>query len=835
MQIVRHGIENGFQRMENLPGRIFCLLVLFLAFTALEAKGQEADSTRTEAGEGMHYDLKEVVVKGSVPQITQSGDTAIINPSAYHTPKDAYLKDLVKRVPGLTYDEKDGTISFQGKPIQEILVNGRKFFSQNLKVPVENLPLNLVSRLKVYNRQTDREKMLGIRSTTPYYVLDLQTKKEMNRTFMNSAAIGGGTKGKKLGELNSDYFSNDGENLSFHATGGNQYNTDRYRGSALNSIQMNFTHSFKQNLILMASAGYQRQKTGNEGASYQEEYLQENDRYSLSQYSSRNDNRNVNASINFNWTISKKSSLTLDAGYGFSQSRTSSQNRNALFTRSIDNPDLRNPFPFFDHMADSLKVNDNHAASTSRQKSQDYRISLNYIQRIGSKGTALNLFAEQNGTFNRQSGTDDNTLTLYQSAATPSRIYHRTLNPSKDQNLRTGLTLVQPIGKKLKAQLTYAYSQRRNEDNRLTFSQENTPVDSLSGDNHSLIKEQQIEATLNYSLSDTWQIDLGGRILPGIRQLTGEVYHQPVDTLAHLTNYNGSLRIERTKEKSQFSFTYNIDGTQPELSSLIPLADHTNPLYITKGNPDLKPSWRHAWSLAFNKYASGISLQANASLTQHAMSQATIYDAQTGIRTSLPMNVEGNWNGGVYGNWWKTFGMFQVATNANVNFTRSASLIDETGEGLQQNIIRSLYTNLALRGGFSPSWGSFMLSEMYSFNRSVNSLRKLSDHTHSLMTAFNAFANLPFGLQLQTDFTHTYRSGDNLSSSDRHQFRWNFSATYRFLKGRKMELTLAWKDILNKANIYYRSSSANGFSSNYTPQLRSYLLCTLRYRFQVVK
>ena len=39
----------------------------------------------------------------------------------------AYLEDLVKRVPGLVYNKKDNSLTYNGQPISEINVNGEAF------------------------------------------------------------------------------------------------------------------------------------------------------------------------------------------------------------------------------------------------------------------------------------------------------------------------------------------------------------------------------------------------------------------------------------------------------------------------------------------------------------------------------------------------------------------------------------------------------------------------------------------------------------------------------------------------------------------------------------
>lgn len=54
-------------------------------------------------------------------------------------------------------------------------------------------------------------------------------------------------------------------------------------------------------------------------------------------------------------------------------------------------------------------------------------------------------------------------------------------------------------------------------------------------------------------------------------------------------------------EKKEARITFNYDGRtrQPSLSDLMPLTDNSNPLYITRGNPDLKQMFAHSMRISF--------------------------------------------------------------------------------------------------------------------------------------------------------------------------------------------------------------------------------------------
>ena len=115
----------------------------------------------------------EVVVTAAMKEVEMKGDTMVINANAFKTPEGAYLEELLKRVLGLEYDKQNKTITYNGLPIHEINVNGESFFGGNSTLALENLPAKLVSKIKVYDKRSELEKITKVRKGGENYVLDL--------------------------------------------------------------------------------------------------------------------------------------------------------------------------------------------------------------------------------------------------------------------------------------------------------------------------------------------------------------------------------------------------------------------------------------------------------------------------------------------------------------------------------------------------------------------------------------------------------------------------------------------------------------------------------------
>ena len=116
--------------------------------------------------------LKEAVVVAEAPQVTVVEDTLMYNSSAYRTPEGAMLEELVKKLPGAEIDD-DGNVKINGKELKKIMVDGKEFFGGDVKTGLKNLPVDMVDKLKTYDKKSDLARVTGIDDGEEETVLDL--------------------------------------------------------------------------------------------------------------------------------------------------------------------------------------------------------------------------------------------------------------------------------------------------------------------------------------------------------------------------------------------------------------------------------------------------------------------------------------------------------------------------------------------------------------------------------------------------------------------------------------------------------------------------------------
>lgn len=177
--------------------------LLKASYTGMQSVFRKLDSNASTINLGSilleeGIELGEVTVNARMRDVDQVGDTTVINAAAYKTPEGSYLETLVKRIPGMEYDSETKTLKYNGLPINEINVNGEAFFSGDNKMALENLPVELISKIKVYDKKSKLEKLTGVSTGKENYVLDLQTKEEFNGTLLASGKAGYGNNNKRI-------------------------------------------------------------------------------------------------------------------------------------------------------------------------------------------------------------------------------------------------------------------------------------------------------------------------------------------------------------------------------------------------------------------------------------------------------------------------------------------------------------------------------------------------------------------------------------------------------------------------------------------------------------
>ncbi|MDE6271080.1 MAG: hypothetical protein K2M12_09545, partial [Muribaculaceae bacterium] len=103
--------------------------------------------------------LRDVIVQA--PDIYAKGDTLVFNVERYATAKDNAIIDIIKRLPGIKV-EKDGTIKYQGKPINKFYIDGNDFIGGQYGLATNNISHKDVKSVEVLENHQPVKALEGI-------------------------------------------------------------------------------------------------------------------------------------------------------------------------------------------------------------------------------------------------------------------------------------------------------------------------------------------------------------------------------------------------------------------------------------------------------------------------------------------------------------------------------------------------------------------------------------------------------------------------------------------------------------------------------------------------
>jgi hypothetical protein len=178
--------------------------------------------------------VDDVTVNTKRPPVTINNDTLEFNAENFKTQPNAVVEDMLKKMPGVTV-ETDGTIKVNGQTVKRVLVNGKEFFTGDVKMATKNLSADAVDKVQVFDKQGDQAAFTGVDDGNAEKTINLKLKKDKANALFGKIAAGAGTDKRYDVQGNINKFKSD-EQLSFI---GMSNNTNR-QGFSITDI-LNFT------------------------------------------------------------------------------------------------------------------------------------------------------------------------------------------------------------------------------------------------------------------------------------------------------------------------------------------------------------------------------------------------------------------------------------------------------------------------------------------------------------------------------------------------------------------------------------------------------------------
>ena len=709
--------------------------------------------------------LKEAVVVAEAPQVTVVEDTLMYNSSAYRTPEGAMLEELVKKLPGAEIDD-DGNVKINGKELKKIMVDGKEFFGGDVKTGLKNLPVDMVDKLKTYDKKSDLARVTGIDDGEEETVLDLTVKKGMNQGWFGNADLGAGTKDRYTGRMMLNRFI---DNTQFSIIGSaNNVNDQGFSGggggprwrsnNGLNATKMlGATFATQTNKIeLGGSVRYNFQDGDISSINSSERFLQNGNSYSNSNNKNRNKGTNVNADFRMEWKPDTLTNIIFRPNFSYGRTNNASLSESGTFNEDpfnlVANP---NDYLNFDNLSDDplkdIRVNATNSASLSKGNSLSGNATLQVNRKLNNKGRNL--------TFRGVFGYGDNDNDQYTQSETR---YYQLLNhlggdsilyrnqyittPTHNYNYTAQVTYSEPIAKATFLQFSYQFQYKYSKSDKTTFDLLDYPdwtiggtlpsgyeahaVDSLSKNAEYRYYNHDASVGLRF-IRQKYQLNVGMSFQPQNSTLSYKKGDYMIDTTRTVFNFapNMDLRF-RFSKVSQLRFTYRGRSSQPTMENLLPITDNSNPLNIRMGNPGLKPSFAHTMRLFYNTYNAekqrGIMTHFSFTATQNSISKSTRYNEETGGLITRPENINGNWNAfGLFGfNTALRNKKYTINTFTNINYQNNvAFLYNQDTKNNDRNTSTGLMLGERVTGSYRNDWFEFSLNGSINYTAERNKLR----------------------------------------------------------------------------------------------------------------
>ena len=663
--------------------------------------------------------LKEVLIKGKPNPIRVMQDTVEYDAAAFQVFEGDNVADLLKQFPGLEIDEEYNAKTM-GKEMVKLRVNGKDFFTNNVKDFIAKLPAAIVSKIQIIDDFGDEANFTGIKVGEPAKMLNIVTKPGMNKGQFGNGGITAGTNDQLGGSGNMSLWRD-----TKQSSGGLNYTTSNNGAGENENIRLSATHRDKLGKYGNFGVGY---NIGRNTSAFNTEQSVETPNPLGTFYTntkSNGENRNSNQNLNSDFSFNNKK-IFLNSSIGISYNQGNNLNESVNNQLGIIKQDRRNN-------------------SQSNNKSPRINANVGFAKILKNKRNSLsaNLMVSTSSTNSNQ---NISTNTLYYNKDTQvlekdSLLNRNLITEANNQNVNVGINYSLGL-KKLKDTLAkqalsfnYAASVMRSRNNVATLVFDNKTsqpryIDSLSTQYTSMVISQSLGINYNYT-NKKMRYNVGINARPTLMNSNYLNLHQKINNNAF--NYSPNLNLSRTIAKGKtISVSYTGNNNAPSLFQLQPVKNAQNLQNVIVGNPNLKPSFNHNISSNFNyvHLKSGVSVQTGLSFsttrneivnnvillpdTLNSLKQETRFENTNGtynLGDNYTLNIPLKKN------------KFSVSYSGNINLSNRATFINNIkrfnkGINLSQN----------LRGTINLKQANITAGTSYSFNSNNNiNLNSIND------------------------------------------------------------------------------------------------------------
>ena len=826
--------------------------------------------------------LRETVVTGRAAQVVVRKDTLVYNPDAYRTPEGSPIEELIKRMPGAEVDE-DGNITINGKVVQKILLDGKEFMLGDVETALKNLPVNIIQSVKFYDQQSDQARITGIEDGNKETVLDFTIKKGMNRGYMTNLDLAGGTHHRYASRGMGSSFTDKTRFVLMGNFNNKEENAGWWNRRGLNARKMlgtNLNYDDGEKLKADLSVRWNHRQGDNENENASENFYSQDYRtFSNSVSKSLSRSNNWNGNLRLEWKPDTLTNILFRANGSTGTSDGTSTNKSATFS---DDPYLYSNDPLADLSSlHNYIVNNNQGASLNYGENKNAWAMLQFYRRLNARGRNITLRMEGNLGDSENQSVSSNEVHLFRvqnQAGQDSTYFTSRYNTTPSDNSGYVLSALysEPLWKGAHLQANYEMRYSKNKSDRQTYDFSRldanpfsgivpvyrewdpwigdasplsallSPLSSYIDKNLSRYSEYKnythnIRLTLRH-YQEEYDYNVGILVQPQHSNFIQDYRGRYVDTVRTVTNLTPTLDFHyKFSDQHDIWLHYRGDTRQPDITQLLDITDDSNPLYITQGNPGLKPQFTNSLNVYYKNYITrykrSIVLYGNYRHIRNSISNLVRYNAETGGSVSRPENINGNWNadGGFnFNTALDSAAHWNIGADTRLRYNNYVSYVAQQMADAQKNTTRTTNVNQRLNASFRNDWLEVTLDGNVNYQHSRNELQPTANlDTWRFSYGGQVMLRLPIGLEISTNLHENSRRGYNDPSSNTNELIWNGQISKTFLKSKALIVALNFYDLLGQQSNYERWVNANGRSDTRYNSINSYAMLHVRYRLNM--
>ena len=382
----------------RISSYLICMATALLALLAWPTRVVALNNARNLACSAdtlrQGKDLGEVLVVARRKLVQIRKDTTFLNVGSLHTKRGGSLEYLLRKVPGMRYDRVTGRLTYNGKPLVKINLNGSTFMGNNIARALAALPAEAVSQLKIYDLLSTLEKATGVTDGLQELTLDIQTKAEFNGAVTTNVKAEHGTQGRRNDSALLNWLRSNGESMSLGAASSNLESTTAGNGNYTNMFSIDGTKHLGKKLKINGSVSLMDFHHEVKGTSYNEEYLTTGTRAEAAANNMHGRNTNGTLWASSNYELSKRTQLNVNLSGNITGGKSDSQSETQLFDKRA--------------RIDTVTVG--YERSLSRNHSNSFSVSADFTHSFSEGGTALSIVARMDAN-NSGSTSNSNSTT----------------------------------------------------------------------------------------------------------------------------------------------------------------------------------------------------------------------------------------------------------------------------------------------------------------------------------------------------------------------------------------------------------------------------------------